>query len=94
MSANTVRKYVCELDLLRQFFLCLYALTLSSFYHNLQWLKPNFLIDEFTKCLPIQSVGPSSLYYNLQVPKANFIFSFTEKVFAVEKSPARTESGG
>ena len=82
------------LELLDTCSACPYALTLSSFYHNLQWLKPNFLIDEFTKCLPIQSVGPSSLYYNLQVPKANFIFSFTGKVFAVENSPARTESGG
>ena len=43
-------------------------------------------MDEFTKCLPIQSAGPSSLYYNLQSQKANFYFSFTEEVFFAEKN--------
>ena len=32
----------CQPFLLSQFFLCPYALTPSSFYHNLQWLEPNF----------------------------------------------------
>ena len=49
-------------------FLCPYALTPSSFYHNLRWLKQNFLIDEFTKYLPIQSVG--SLIPLLQPPES------------------------
>ena len=43
-------------------------------------------MDEFTKCLPIQSAGPSSLYYNLQSQKANFYFSFTEEVFFAKKN--------
>ena len=59
------------------------------FYHNLWRLKQNLLIDEFTKYLPIQSVGSLILLHTTSSgQKRTFIFC-PQKMCATEKITRR-----